>query len=341
MKKHHFLLLILYASIIIISIVVVVLDSLELHLKSLITDFWMGERFVFSIVFLILAVTILLLLLWVILDDNSKRSINQNLRRILNNQEVYLDEDTEINANLARLSKKMTHLTNSLQNTENSRIQNGQEIVEQERKRIARDLHDTVSQELFASSMILSGVSANLDQIEREQLEFQLTAVESMLQNAQKDLRILLLHLRPTELENKTLSEGFDILLKELTDKSSIEVVYKKNIGKLPKKIEDNVFRIAQEFISNTLKHAKATRLEVYLNQTETELQLKMVDNGVGFDMDERHDLSYGLNNIEERVDDMAGTMTLLSQKGKGVSMDIRLPLVKGENKEKEDDPEN
>ena len=193
MKKHHFLLLILYASIIIISIVVVVLDSLELHLKTLITDFWMGERFVFSIIFLILAVTILLLLLWVILDDNSKRSINQNLRRILNNQEVCLDEDTEINANLARLSKKMTHLTNSLQNTENSRIQNGQEIVEQERKRIARDLHDTVSQELFASSMILSGVSANLDQIERDQLKFQLTAVESMLQNAQKDLRILLL----------------------------------------------------------------------------------------------------------------------------------------------------
>ena len=63
--------------------------------------------------------------------------------------------------------------------------------------------------------------------------------------------------------------------------------------------------------------------------------------NGVGFDIDERHDLSYGLNNIEERVDDMAGTMTLLSQKGKGVSMDIRLPLVKGENKEKEDGPEN
>lgn len=66
----------------------------------------------------------------------------------------------------------MTHLTNSLQNTENSRILNSQEIVEQERKRIARDLHDTVSQELFASSMILSGVSANLDQIEKEQLNF-------------------------------------------------------------------------------------------------------------------------------------------------------------------------
>ena len=66
-----------------------------------------------------------------------------------------------------------------------------------------------------------------------------------------------------------------------------------------------------------------------------------MVDNGVGFDMDESHDLSYGISNIEERVDDMAGTVTLLSQKGKGVSMDIRLPLVKGGNEEKKDDPEN
>jgi hypothetical protein len=130
MKKHHFILFILYASIIIISIVIVVLDSLNLHLKNLITDFWMGEQFVFSIVFLILAVTILLLLLWVILDDNSKRGINQNLRRILNNQPITLDEDTEINTNLSRLSKKMTHLTNSLQNTENSRILNSQEIVE-------------------------------------------------------------------------------------------------------------------------------------------------------------------------------------------------------------------
>lgn len=340
MKKHYFLLFILYASIIIISIVAVVLDSLGIHLQQVLTNFWVARKFLFSIVFLILAVTILLLLLWVIMDDNSKRGVNQNLRRILNNQPLDLNEDTEINTNLLRLSNKMWHLTTSLQNTENSRIQSSQEIVEQERKRIARDLHDTVSQELFASSMILSGLSTNLPQIEQKQVAVQLSAVENMLQNAQKDLRILLLHLRPTELENKTLSEGFDILLKELTDKSNIEVVYKKHIGSLPKKIEDNVFRIAQEFISNTLKHAKASCLEVYLNQTATEFQLKMVDNGVGFDMDANRELSYGLNNIEERVDDMAGTLTLLSQKGKGVSMDIRLPLVGGKSEEK-NDPED
>lgn len=337
MKKYHYGLLLLYSSVIILAIVFVTVDSLGLDFAKLITDFWTFEQFLFSIIFLIFAVTILLLLLWVILDDNSKRSINQNLRRILNNQPLKLDEDSEINLNLLRLSKKMSHLTTSLQNTENARILKGQEIVKQERKRIARDLHDTVSQELFASSMILSGVSMNVEHLETEQLQTQLKAVEELLQNAQKDLRILLLHLRPTELENRTLSEGFDMILKELTDKSDIEVVYQKNIGKLPKAMEDNLFRIAQEFISNTLKHAQASRLEVYLNQSETEIQLKMVDNGRGFDMDTTHDLSYGLNNIEDRVDDMAGTIKLLSQPEKGVSMDIRLPLVQ---KEMDDDVE-
>lgn len=174
----------------------------------------------------------------------------------------------------------------------------------------------------------------SLDQMDKEQLQQQLVTVEAMLQNAQNDLRILLLHLRPTELANRSLSEGFTMILKELTDKSGIEVVYKENIGTLPKAIEDNLFRIAQEFISNTLKHAKASRLEVYLNQTPTELQLKMVDNGVGFDMDQVRELSYGLKNIEDRVNDLAGTLRLISQKGKGVSMDIRLPLVMGDEDE-------
>ncbi len=219
-------------------------------------------------------------------------------------------------------------MTASLQSKENSRILKSQEIVKQERKRIARDLHDTVSQDLFAASMVLSGIAQNVSQLDVDQVGSQLLAVEEMLQHAQNDLRILLLHLRPVELENKTLSEGFRMILKELTDKSDIEVVYHESILTLPKKIEDNIFRIGQEFISNTLKHSQASRLEVYLNQTENELQLKMIDNGIGFDMDSVYDLSYGLKNIEDRVEDLAGNLQLLSQPGKGVAMDIRLPLV-------------
>ncbi|HGI5931458.1 TPA: sensor histidine kinase [Streptococcus agalactiae] len=331
MKKHHYFLAFFYGSVIIFAICFVIIDSLGVNLVHLYqtSRLWLIEQLIFSIFFLSLAVTILLLLTWFLLDDNSKRQINHNLRRILNNQSINVTDDgTEISTNIQRLSKKMNLMTASLQSKENSRILKSQEIVKQERKHIARDLHDTVSQDLFAASMVLSGIAQNVSQLDVDQVGSQLLAVEEMLQHAQNDLRILLLHLRPVELENKTLSEGFRMILKELTDKSDIEVVYHESILTLPKKIEDNIFRIGQEFISNTLKHSQASRLEVYLNQTENELQLKMIDNGIGFDMDSVYDLSYGLKNIEDRVEDLAGNLQLLSQPGKGVAMDIRLPLV-------------
>ncbi len=321
----------LYAAVTIISIVFVIINSLNLDLKSLLADWLVLEQFILSLLAAFISLTFLLLLVWMILDDNSKRHLNQNLKRILLNQAITQEEDTELGKNVNRLSRKMQQLTNNLQKTENTYIASSQEIVKKERKRIARDLHDTVSQELFASSMILSGVSHNLDQLEKKQLQTQLLAIEDMLNNAQNDLRVLLLHLRPTELEGKTLSEGLAMILRELTDKSNIEVVYKEDIGELPKTIESNFFRIAQEFISNTLKHAKASRLEVYLYQTSSKVQLKMIDDGIGFDMDVVRDLSYGLKNIEDRVNDLAGTVKFLSAENKGVVMDIHVPIMKGD----------
>ncbi|MGC4432502.1 sensor histidine kinase, partial [Streptococcus suis] len=71
----------------------------------------------------------------VILDDLSKRQINRNLRRILTNTPLKLEEDTELNTNLKRLSKKMAQLTTSLQNTENTGLLNGEEFVKKERGR--------------------------------------------------------------------------------------------------------------------------------------------------------------------------------------------------------------
>lgn len=331
MKKKTILMIFLYAAVTIISIVFVIINSLNLDLKSLLADWLVLEQFILSLLAAFISLTFLLLLVWMILDDNSKRHLNQNLKRILLNQAITQEDNTELGKNVNRLSRKMQQLTNNLQKTENTYIASSQEIVKKERKRIARDLHDTVSQELFASSMILSGVSHNLDQLEKKQLQTQLLAIEDMLNNAQNDLRVLLLHLRPTELEGKTLSEGLAMILRELTDKSNIEVVYKEDIGELPKTIESNFFRIAQEFISNTLKHAKASRLEVYLYQTSSKVQLKMIDDGIGFDMDVVRDLSYGLKNIEDRVNDLAGTVKFLSAENKGVVMDIHVPIMKGD----------
>ena len=140
--------------------------------------------------------------------------------------------------------------------------------------------------------------------------------------------RVLLLHLRPVELEQKSLVEGIQILLKELEDKSDLKVSFKQNVTKLPKKIEEHIFRILQELISNTLRHAQASCLDVYLYQTDVELQLKVVDNGIGFQLGGVDDLSYGLRNIKERVEDMAGTVQLLTALKQGMAVDIRIPLL-------------
>ncbi len=334
MKKHIIALIFLYATVTIFSISYVIVTSLNLDLPRLLSNWQVLNQFLFSLLSTLVSLTFLLILVWMILDDNSKRHLNQNIRRILDNKPITHQDNTELGKNVMRLSHKMQQLTNSLQNTDNAYLENRQEIIKKERKRIARDLHDTVSQELFASSMILSGVSHNLDQLEKNQLQTQLLAVEEMLMNAQNDLRILLLHLRPTELEGRTLSEGLSMILKELVDKSNIKVTYREDIGSLPKTIESHFFRIAQEFISNTLKHAKAKHLEVYLYQRENEVAFKMIDDGLGFDMDTVRDLSYGLKNIEDRVNDLAGTVTFISAPNQGVVMDIHVPILEGEGNE-------
>ena len=333
MKKQYLLLILTYALIVLVGVTLVVMDSFNLTYSLVFDDLFQVAHFLFNMFFVVMSLLILLFILWSIAEDNSKRSVNQDLRRIINNQPIKRQGDAELDKNMLRLSQKMRKVTKDLQQTENAQALKSQDIIKKERGRIARDLHDTVSQELFAATMILSGVSQMVDQLTKEDMHRQLQAVETMLTDAQNDLRVLLLHLRPTELENKTLQEGLQMILKELTDKSNIRVVYKDMVKQVPKRIEDNLFRIAQEFVSNTLKHAKASQIEVYLYQNSQEIQLKMLDNGVGFDLSASSDeLSYGLKNIQERVDEMAGTVQFLSAKGKGTSMDVHIPILRGED---------
>lgn len=334
MKKQQFLLLFFYAIVTVFCIVTVILDSFDLNLSTIFKNIFAMQQFIFTIVLLTISLTAMLLFMSMVVDYNSKRLLNKDLRRIINNQPISKQGQTDLGKTVELLSDKMKQVTSNLQNTVNLEILDKQEVVQKERNRIARDLHDTVSQELFASAMLISGLGASLEVMTSDQVKNQLKGIEEIINKAQSDLRVLLLHLRPTELEGRTLSEGFELILKELTDKSDIEVVYKENIKVLPKTIEANLFRIAQEFISNTLRHARASQLEVYLHQTENHIQLKMIDDGKGFDFDQVKELSYGLKNIEDRVKDMAGVLKMMSAKNKGVSMDIRIPLVKGEENE-------
>ena len=328
MKKQSYLLIGLTSLLFILFLTNSLLDILNLDWSYLIQDIEKTEKLIFLVLVFSLSMTFFFVLFWRVMEEISRRKMQINLKRLRAGKEVVSFADPDLDASFKSLSGKLNLLTEAVQKAENQGLVREEAIIEKERKRIARDLHDTVSQELFAAHMILSGVSQQALKLDREKMQTQLQSVAAILETAQKDLRVLLLHLRPVELEEKSLVEGIQILLKELEDKSDLKVSLKQNVSKLPKKIEEHIFRILQELISNTLRHAQASCLDVYLYQTDVELQLKVVDNGIGFQLGSLDDLSYGLRNIKERVEDMAGTVQLLTAPKQGLAVDIRIPLL-------------
>ena len=328
MKKQSYLLIGLTSFLFILFLANSLLDIFELDWSYLLQDIEKTGKLIFLILVFSLSMTFFFVLFWRVVEEVSRRKMQVNLKRLLAGKEVIPFADPDLEASFQSLSGKLNLLTEAVQKAENQSLVKEEALIEKERKRIARDLHDTVSQELFAAHMILSGVSQQALKLDREKMQTQLQSVAAILETAQKDLRVLLLHLRPVELEEKSLVEGIQILLKELEDKSDLKVSLKQNVTKLPKKIEEHIFRILQELISNTLRHAQASCLDVYLYQTDVELQLKVVDNGIGFQLGSLDDLSYGLRNIKERVEDMAGTVQLLTAPKQGLAVDIRIPLL-------------
>ncbi|MCP3027430.1 sensor histidine kinase [Halobacillus sp. A5] len=204
-----------------------------------------------------------------------------------------------------------------------------QEVVIQERNRLARELHDSVSQQLFAASMLMSAVNENRSLEQEEELKRQLAMVENMIHQSQLEMRALLLHLRPVALKGKSLSEGSEELLAELTQKVPMEVDWTVEPLSLDKGIEDQLFRILQEAVSNTLRHAKADSLQVMLIERDKHIILRVVDDGVGFNVEEsKATSSYGLQNMKERAIEVGGTVKVISLEGEGTRLEVKVPVL-------------
>lgn len=244
----------------------------------------------------------------------------------------WYDNDQILSNDLNRVREKMVQLSTDLQEFTAAPIFVGEdtkeEIIEQERTRIARELHDSVSQQLFAAMMMLSAVNETLDDQVSPMVRTQLSKIEEVLGNAQTEMRALLLHLRPVALEGRSLKQGITNLLEELYPKISMQISWELTETNLESGIEDHLFRIVQEAVSNTLRHAKASKLEVFLSQSEDSVSLKIVDNGQGFDASKPDNVgSYGLRNIKERATGLGGTCKVVSIKDQGTILDISIPV--------------
>ncbi|MGN8981537.1 sensor histidine kinase [Enterococcus villorum] len=239
-----------------------------------------------------------------------------------------------IDQEITKIKEKMVEVSSELQIvTSRPQYVNGQtkeEILELERHRLARELHDSVSQQLFAAMMMMSALTEQAEKTDSsEMFRKQLRMVTDIINASQSEMRALLLHLRPVNLEGKRLKQGIEQLLKELQNKIQISLKWEIEDVKLSNSIEDHLFRIVQELLSNTLRHAKANELEVYLHKINNNLLLRVIDDGTGFNMNENKTGSYGLNNIKERVSGIGGTVKIISFKGQGTSIEIKVPLIK------------
>lgn len=200
-----------------------------------------------------------------------------------------------------------------------------QEVISQERNRLARELHDSVSQQLFAASMLMSAITESKAEVESSERK-QLKLVEGMIHQSQLEMRALLLHLRPVALHDKTLQEGIQELLVELTQKVPMEITWKLETTTLDKGMEDHLFRIVQESVSNTLRHAKAKSLEILLMKRDDLLILRVTDDGVGFTVDESKTGSYGLQNMYERAVEIGGKLKIVSVPNQGTQLEVKIP---------------
>jgi len=197
-------------------------------------------------------------------------------------------------------------------------------IQEQERNRIAQDLHDAISAKLNVVSL-----TTHVLLIDKTINEKQKTALEQILDittNTLESARKIAHDLMPPILDKFGLKAALEELFEEFTANTSIDI--EQNIEELHKLTKTNqlhLFRIIQELINNSIRHGQANELVIYMEQTLTDFMLHYQDNGIGFNVkDIKKKPGIGIQNIKSRVKILNGKLTLESTKNSGSKFIIR-----------------
>lgn len=203
-------------------------------------------------------------------------------------------------------------------------------VQEEERRRIARELHDEIGQVLSAIMMELSRTVESLPAeatVAREKLEkSRVIAAQSLA-----ELRRMIYDLRPEVLDQLGLVPALRSYIRNRLEEQNIQV----NLSiqglkdRLPSQMEITLFRVVQEAVTNILRYAKATVVDIDLTATESAVTVTVKDNGQGFDVDKtlRSTESWGLRGIRERASVINGELTIESKAGQGTRLQLRIPL--------------
>lgn len=240
-------------------------------------------------------------------------------RRVFQTEEVELARAL---ANQAMLMIRLAELS----------AQSREAAIIGERNRIARDIHDTLAQGFTGVIVQLEAAEDAARRGLGREAEHHVVMARNLARESLSEARRSVQALRPQPLEEGGLTDALRALFGKLTEGVLLHVDFKV-VGEpraLPAEWEANLFRIAQEVLTNVLRHAQASRMVATIAFTSDEVRLDFVDDGRGFDPTARSD-GYGLLGMRERVDSMGGQMKVRSSNGCGATVLIRLPLASPE----------
>jgi signal transduction histidine kinase len=218
---------------------------------------------------------------------------------------------------------------------ENARLyEQAQELATlKERTRLARDLHDAVSQTLFSASLIAE-VLPRLWERNPEEGRNRLEEIRQLTRGALAEMRTLLLELRPAALTDAELSDLLRQLAESITGRARIPVDLEvRGPGPQPPEVKVALYRIAQEALNNVAKHSGATRAKVSLSGDGNRIELIISDNGKGFDVNSTSPSSLGLGIMQERARGIDAQVTIVSHVGQGTTVTVNWQLKPGEAK--------
>lgn len=208
---------------------------------------------------------------------------------------------------------------------------------ESERSRIARELHDETGQSLTAISIGLRSLKDNIPPGSTRAIQ-QTTRLEEITSNSLLELQRMVAGLHPAQLDDLGLLAGLRWYAKDVSQNTDIEVeVHGKGIqGELSPEVKVTLFRIAQEAITNAVRHANAEKIDVIVDTRGSNLEMKIQDDGDGFDLTsvvrrQNGTSSLGLMGMQERALLIGGTCDIHSSPGQGTTVYVRLELPKAE----------
>jgi two-component system nitrate/nitrite sensor histidine kinase NarX len=196
--------------------------------------------------------------------------------------------------------------------------------VLEERQRLARNLHDAVNQSLFSAGLIAEVLPRLWDTDQRE-ARGALEDLRKLTRGAMAEMRALLAELRPSTLTDADLGELLRLLGNAFTGRTNIPAnVSIVGEGELPADVQVAVYRVCQEALNNIGKHASARKVQITLRQEQGGMELRIRDDGKGFDPGQTTSGHYGLGMMHERAEAVGAHLSIQSQPDKGTEVAIR-----------------